>query len=1798
MTRVKRVGLVAVIMGVLTALLAASDVALGLEETFGLDSLFRARGPVEPPRGAAVLRLDRAGLETLRDLPPETARWPEPMAGCARRWPILAGIASTPSLDALPRHLYACIVQRLHELGAQSIVFDVAFTDRPDRREGTTALAEAIGAHGRVALLEHADRLIVTTKAQAGAAPLVVGTVERVSPELAAAAAGRAPFTLPRIADGVRRFWVRNPALPAPMLLPGRAVELAALDALQRFADRAGVPLPEGLPRDQRRAALVSGFLSLSEGGALPAALDGNDERMLDAVLRVHRGQAHRYFHFYGPAGTLPSLSFGDLLTGQTTTVGTAGSAAPLRGLTVFVGRADLALTRQVDSFATVMTNAAGQQVSGVELAATAYLNLLHDDAMGQVPQPWQWLIVFGLAALFTVAAGLGTVWGGLLWSAALAIGWAVASYLAFARARLYLPVAVPLLVAFPAAAIIGALLHYLAAKRGLELYLPRALARRLSRGEDLRGAASDHELTVMFTDITGFTAISERLQRVSPKAVQDFQQRHFSLVIPAIAAHGGEIKDFTGDGVLAVWGWPEPDPDHADHACKSALAIAGAIARDNDRERQEGEEPVRMRIGIHSGIARSGDIGVLNRRMLTLSGDVVNAAQRIEQLGKALCPDAPTVSILISGATANRLGAGFALEPLGLHVLRGRENREQIYRLKAAQRVRPAAPVAAALLLALGTALGTSTARANACDEPVAVLVAAEQDVTVDGIPAEPGPGGVPLCAGAVLEIGPSGRAAVQYLAADTIARFDANSATRILSPEAPESGVIELLRGALFFVSQVRRTLTVNTPYVTAGIEGTEVLVRLGEGDAPAVDLRVYDGQVRLSNGSRFRPRLTQSVVTTGERLVVGADLTTSLQRPDEFEGGAMRAGAARELAWTLYYPPLFDETAPPSTTLADAARLLGVGDVDAAERLLAGIRDDDAEAAGRDALRSLIATVQGDPAAGLGMAEAAHAAFPAVAAPLLARSYAEQALRRLPEALASAQAAVRADAGSALAWSRLAEMQLAMGEARQANISADRALGLGQPALALVVQGFGRLASFDVDAARASFEAALRLEDQQPLAHLGLGLALIRRNHLLEGRRQIEVAAGLDPTRSLLRSYLGKAYFEELRNRDAGQQLAMARQLDPDDPTPWFYDAIRKQQENRPVEALHDLERSIGLNDNRATFRSGILLDQDRATREASLGRIYKDLGFTQLGRLAAGAALDVDPASSGAHRLLADLYSADPNLEVARVSEVLQTQLLQGVGLNPVQPSLGFADLDLPYQSGFDTVGIGEYSSLFERDGVLLGATGVVGNQGTWGEEASLSALYGRTSLSLGQFHYETDGFRPNNDLKHDIVSALLQAALTPEFTVQAEFRYRDSDLGDRTMNFDPDSFDPTLRRRIEERTLRVGGNWQLSPGSNLIANFSTGKRDERVENSETLSFDPVLPPLEARSIFNTHGEAYSGELAWLAQARRATLTVGGGFYQSDTRLNPSCYGNACGSSGRSTVDGPGGNAYAYSTMFPGPALDLTLGIGAAGFSDEDYYDQTKVLPKVGVTWRVLPTVTLRGAAFRAFRRPVLVNQTIEPTEVAGFAQFYDGLNATLSDVVAVGLDTRPVQHLALGASGIYRGAAPPYQDSSPKVADDHDQILKSYLYWELDERVVLGLEPAYSLFERAEKDAQATGAPFRIRTIEAPLSIRYFAPSGLFVEGAMTLLHQQVQRFEANLATGNTDRLSDHGQSILFDAGIGWRLPNRWGAIRLDVLNVLDTEVEYQDDSFRTAEQVRSLRFAPERTILLRGSFSW
>ncbi|MBT5039461.1 MAG: adenylate/guanylate cyclase domain-containing protein [Rhodospirillaceae bacterium] len=220
-----------------------------------------------------------------------------------------------------------------------------------------------------------------------------------------------------------------------------------------------------------------------------------------------------------------------------------------------------------------------------------------------------------------------------------------------------------------------------LGALRWFELYVPRKVVESLiKRGSADESLSDGREITVLFTDIVGFSSASENLRAAEVAA---FVNAHLSIVVDCIEAEGGTVDKFIGDSVMAFWGAPEEQADAPERACRAALAIAEKIHHDNKRKQALGEAPTHIRIGIHSGSATVGNIGAPGRLNYTIIGDTVNIGQRLEQLGKEIHPDGTEISILISGDTAGKLGPGFAPASVGRHKVKGRVGEIEVFELR-----------------------------------------------------------------------------------------------------------------------------------------------------------------------------------------------------------------------------------------------------------------------------------------------------------------------------------------------------------------------------------------------------------------------------------------------------------------------------------------------------------------------------------------------------------------------------------------------------------------------------------------------------------------------------------------------------------------------------------------------------------------------------------------------------------------------------------------------------------------------------------------------------------------------------------------------------------------------------------------------------------------------------------------------------------------------------------------------------------------------------------------------------------
>ena len=203
-----------------------------------------------------------------------------------------------------------------------------------------------------------------------------------------------------------------------------------------------------------------------------------------------------------------------------------------------------------------------------------------------------------------------------------------------------------------------------------LTRYHSPSVINRIMQDSDADGAfmAQERDVSVMFCDIVGFTTMS---QHAEPQAIAGMLNDFFGRMGEVIFEHDGTLDKFIGDAILAVFGAPFEQPDHATKAVAAAVAMKRELARANA---EHPERALRMRIAINSGRALTGDIGSPKRREFTVLGDVVNTASRLEST--VAKPD----QIVISKYTLDKIGNAFQVEPLGGVKLRGRDTELEVF--------------------------------------------------------------------------------------------------------------------------------------------------------------------------------------------------------------------------------------------------------------------------------------------------------------------------------------------------------------------------------------------------------------------------------------------------------------------------------------------------------------------------------------------------------------------------------------------------------------------------------------------------------------------------------------------------------------------------------------------------------------------------------------------------------------------------------------------------------------------------------------------------------------------------------------------------------------------------------------------------------------------------------------------------------------------------------------------------------------------------------------------------------------
>jgi adenylate cyclase len=584
-----------------------------------------------------------------------------------------------------PRTVEARLIDALTAAGAKVVAFDMFFSERDPADVQSDQVTERLQAGGesaaRVAELlgPGGDQTFAQALHKSGAVFLGYSFnphLSRVHHSSFTAVPKVISFAPPPVAYNLVR--THAGAMPAPFIAYGVVAPLALLNRAARGAGY--VDIDEDAEDGKARSYPVVVFfdgryraplflaavrawsgdsplsLDLGPGGVAAVAL-GDREIPVDETGRM-------MIHYRGESGTIPRYSIADICDGKI-------PAAELRGKIVLVGVTAHALG---DRFVTPV----GSDYPGVELQATAADNVIEGDFIHQSviqrgEEKWLgWILglVIGLAAAFISASAsllLMVVLGG--------------GYLAYVIWRFDTSGAL-LGAVFPISAIGSS---YLAAisyryrdegrekrylRSAFELYLhPEVLASVVNDPEGLKLGGQRRHLSVLFSDIVGFT---ERAERLEPEPLVAMLNTYMSVMTEAILKTGGVVDKLMGDGIMAFWGPPLKMENPARAAIDCALAMGHELKTLAAHDERFAD--VRIGIGIATGDAIVGNLGGERHFDYSAVGDTVNLASRLEGLTRQF-----KVDVLVNRATLDEAGDGYVTRTIGLVRVKGRDQLEPV---------------------------------------------------------------------------------------------------------------------------------------------------------------------------------------------------------------------------------------------------------------------------------------------------------------------------------------------------------------------------------------------------------------------------------------------------------------------------------------------------------------------------------------------------------------------------------------------------------------------------------------------------------------------------------------------------------------------------------------------------------------------------------------------------------------------------------------------------------------------------------------------------------------------------------------------------------------------------------------------------------------------------------------------------------------------------------------------------------------------------------------------------------------
>jgi adenylate cyclase len=671
------VALVVMLLGIVSA---GSPFGEWLEEDIGLPWLFQLRGERPAPRDVAIISIDQDSAKIL-GLPAKPRKW--------------------------PRHYHGQLVEKLAAHGASAIGFDIIF-DEQKNPQHNRQFADGMIRANNVVLFQY----IRQEEAIDTPGGISHGRIERLIspiPILANSAQGLSPFPLPKVPAKVNHFILYKESLGDLPTLPVTMLQLHASQAHAELIELINLFEPtiahdlwqtmgtsilnrhrhggiQNIAREfrslfNRKPELASKITSKLEH------TDSKHKLLLEALLNIYTCQKSLYLNFYGSFGSIKTIPYHKVLSSDPTqpTIDVAGKA-------VFVGFSEQFQPEQKDGFYTVFTDEdSGSDISGVEIIATAFANLLEGSAIALPGLTWNLFILLGWGLLVSQLLRLGSATLQILITVLLALVYSSIVYASFVQYHLWLPFMTPVLLQLVLASLLTFVWKYRQVQRerahireAFGYHLPVNVVDQIVKGVNhVTGPGEKLHGVVMATDAQQYTALSEKL-RESPDRLHNLMNDYYQCLFKPIRSNDGIISDVVGDAAMAIWASTDETASvNSSHqkACLAALAARQAIETFNQ---SNPEHALPTRFGLDSGEIVMGHVGALDHYEYRAIGDIVNTASRIEGVNKLL-----GTRIILSEAVLSDTSELFTRE-LGQFKLMGKTRPTTLHELLGLQHDRP----------------------------------------------------------------------------------------------------------------------------------------------------------------------------------------------------------------------------------------------------------------------------------------------------------------------------------------------------------------------------------------------------------------------------------------------------------------------------------------------------------------------------------------------------------------------------------------------------------------------------------------------------------------------------------------------------------------------------------------------------------------------------------------------------------------------------------------------------------------------------------------------------------------------------------------------------------------------------------------------------------------------------------------------------------------------------------------------------------------------------------------------------